>query len=105
MTETEATLPDLLREPEKKRPAWVRVLLLVGALVCFALGIVGWLVPVVTGIPFFVAALFLLGAASSRLRQWLNRAEARLPQSWRIKLRHGLRKIPIKRIQRTVQAP
>jgi uncharacterized membrane protein YbaN (DUF454 family) len=65
----------------------VRVVLVAGALACFVAGVVGWLIPVVTGLPFYAAGLVLLGMASERLRAWINRGERRLPGS----LRRGLR--------------
>jgi uncharacterized membrane protein YbaN (DUF454 family) len=83
-------LPDLLPPPRKARPWWLRGLYLAGAGVCFLLGIAGWLVPVVTGIPFYVAALALLGMASDRTRRWVNAAERRLPERWRRGLRRAL---------------
>jgi uncharacterized membrane protein YbaN (DUF454 family) len=60
----------------------------------FALGIVGWLIPVVTGIPFLVFGLVLLGMSSQRAREWINRAERRLPLRWRRRLRAGLQRLP-----------
>ena len=53
--------PDLLREQKHHRPFWVRVLCFAGACIFFVLGILGWLIPVLTGIPFYVAGLALLG--------------------------------------------
>ena len=44
-------LPDLLR-PGGHRPLWIRALCLLGSLVFFALGVVGWLIPILTGLPF-----------------------------------------------------
>jgi len=66
---------------------WRRVLLLAAACVCFALGLVGWLVPVVTGIPFYIAGLVFLAGASERCRRWINGWERRLPHKYRLNLR------------------
>jgi hypothetical protein len=100
-----AELPDLLRPPERHQPAWVRVLGFLGAGVCFLLAVVGWLIPVVTGIPFLVAGLILLSIASSRVHGWINRLERRLPLRWRHVIRRGLDKIPIERIRRGIRQP
>jgi hypothetical protein len=97
--------PDLLREPEHHRPFWMRVLYFAGAGIFFVLGIVGWLIPVLTGIPFYVAGLALLALASDRARHLINRLERRLPRRLRWALRHGLAHIPSKRLRRLVNIP
>ena len=84
-------LPDLL--PSRvKRALWVRALCVAGAVVCFALGVVGWLIPVVTGLPFYAIGLLLLGMASGRVARWINRMDRRLPLAVRIKLRKWTRR-------------
>lgn len=95
-------MSDLLAPPGQKRPAWVRILCLAGAAVFFLLGVVGWLVPVVTGIPFYLVAIALFGMASDRGAEWINRLERKLPDRWRQDLRRGLHKIP-RRIRRHVR--
>jgi len=85
-------LPDLLEPHPTRRSAWSRALRLAGAVVFFLLGLVGWLLPVVTGIPFYVIALLLLASASDRARQWVNDAERRLPDRWRLVIRRALAK-------------
>lgn len=97
--------PDLLREPEHQRPFWVRVLCFAGAGLFFVLGIVGWLIPVLTGIPFYVAGLALLALASDRARRLINRLERRLPRRLRWALRRGLARIPSERLRRLVNIP
>jgi len=97
-------MTDILRKPRKNRPAWVRPALFTGAFLAFAAGIVAWLVPVITGIPFFIVALVLLGMASERVRRWLNRAERRLSVKWRRRIRSFLRKVPSKRLRAMVRA-
>jgi uncharacterized membrane protein YbaN (DUF454 family) len=89
-----APLPDLLREQDGRHPFWRRVVFLVAALACFVVGIVGWLIPVVTGIPFYLAGLVLLGLASDRTRRLINRAERRLGESTRRRLRRVLARLP-----------
>ena len=71
-------LPDLFREPERRHPTWLRILFVAVALVFFAAGVVGWLIPVVTGLPFYAVGLVFLGLASDRARRWVNRLERRL---------------------------
>lgn len=90
MSLSDLELPDLL-PPRPPKPIWTRTLYVAGAVVCFALGVVGWLIPVVTGVPFYIAGLVLLAAASERARGWINHAERRkLPLSWRLKFRAAL---------------
>ena len=88
-------LPDLL-PTLVKRPLWVRALCVAGAVVCFVLGVIGWLIPLVTGLPFYAAGLLLLGMASSRVAQWVNRMDRRLPFGVRVKLRKWTRRRPAK---------
>ena len=71
-------LPDLLREQDARHPVWLRLIFLAAAVVCLAAGLVGWLIPVITGIPFYAAGLVFLGLASDRVRRWINRLERRL---------------------------
>ena len=85
-------LPDLFGPGEQTRPAWLRVLCLAGAGFFFVLGLIGWLIPLVSGIPFYVLGLVLLGMGSDRARAWINRTERKLPGRWRVALRRVLRK-------------
>jgi hypothetical protein len=87
-------LPDFLREPRRPLRPWVRLACLLGALAAFAAGIVGWLVPVVTGLPMYTVALVLLGLASGRARRWINRSERALPPAWRRGLRRAAARLP-----------
>jgi Flp pilus assembly protein TadB len=89
-------LPDLLAGDRPRGSVVVRLALVGAAAACFVLGVVFWLVPIVTGIPFYVLGLVLLAAASSRARRLVNRLERRLPAGARVKLRelvqrHGRR--------------
>lgn len=96
-------LPPLLRVPREPVPLGKRLLLIAGAILCFAVGIFGWLVPVVTGVPFYLLGLILLGSASRRVLEWVNRQEARLSPRWRKKLRDALVRIPSKRLRQRVR--
>jgi hypothetical protein len=98
-------LPDLFREPERRHPFWLRILFLAGALVCFALGVVGWLIPVVTGLPFYAVGLVFLGLASDRVRHGVNRLERRLAEGTRRKIRSLLAKVPGGWLRRLIHIP
>ena len=84
-------LPELL-PPEVTRPLWQRALCVCGAGVCFILGVIGWLIPVVTGLPFYAVGLLLLGMASKRVARWINRMDRKLPYRVRVKLREWTRR-------------
>jgi hypothetical protein len=105
MREPPPDLPDLLAPRDRPRPVWVRIACLAGALVFFVIGIAGWLVPVVTGLPFYLAALVLLGVASDRVLGGINRLERKLPYRWRVGLRQALGKIPGRHMRRHVRRP
>jgi uncharacterized membrane protein YbaN (DUF454 family) len=92
-------LPDLLRN-DGRRPLWLRAMGLGGATVFFALGVVGWLIPVVTGLPFHAVALALLALSSDRVGGWVNRAERRLPRHRRLAIRRALGRITTPRVRR-----
>jgi uncharacterized membrane protein YbaN (DUF454 family) len=68
------------------------VLLALGGVVCLALGVVGWLVPVITGIPFYILGLVLFGMASPAVGRRINDWERRLPRRQRLWLRPGIRR-------------
>jgi hypothetical protein len=60
------------------------------------------MVPVVTGIPFWIAAIILLALASPRTARATNSLERRLPHSWRHTLRRGIVKVPIRVLREAV---
>jgi hypothetical protein len=99
----DGVLPPLLRVRRSRQPLWKRALYFCGAAVAFGLGIVGWLVPVVTGIPFYIAGFVLLAAVSGRTVKWINRAEARLPLRRRRQLRAAIQSIPIRWLRESVR--
>ncbi len=96
-------LPPLIRIRLHPRPLWARVLLVLGAILCFAAGILGWLIPVVTGIPFYLAGIVLLGMVDPAVVRWANRTEAKLSPKWRKRLRRGLRRVPIRKVRENIQ--
>jgi hypothetical protein len=66
-------------------------------------GVVGWLIPVMTGIPFLVAGAVVLGLATRRGASVVNALERRLPERWRRKLRRGVAKVPSKTVRESVR--
>lgn len=100
-----APQPDLLREQDERRPFWLRVLFLAAALICFVAGVVGWLIPVITGIPFYAAGLVFLGLASHRTRRLINRLERRLSENTRRKIRRMLARIPGRWVRELINIP
>lgn len=85
-------LADLIKVEGPERGVWKRAGLALVSLVLFALGFVGWLIPVVTGIPFYVLGLVALGMASKPVARLVNAWERRLPLRLRLLLRprrHG----------------
>jgi hypothetical protein len=98
-------LPDLLRAPDGRHPFWLRVIFLAAALVCLALGVVGWLIPVVTGIPFYAAGLVFLGLASDRTRRFINRMERKLSENTRRRMRRIIGKVPGQWVRNLVNIP
>ncbi|HYB69786.1 MAG TPA: hypothetical protein VEH80_03900 [Candidatus Bathyarchaeia archaeon] len=98
-------LPDLLREHDGHRPWWRRALYLLVALLCLAAGVAGWLIPVITGLPFYVAAVVFLGLASDRVRRAINRLERRLAEGTRRKLRGAMARLPGEWVRRLIHIP
>ena len=98
-------LPDFLREQNGRHPFWLRLCFLAAALVCFVLGVVGWLIPVITGIPFYAAGLVFLGLASDRTRRFINRMERRLSENTRRKIRRLIGKVPGRWVRDLVNIP
>ena len=95
-------LPDLLRLGGH-RPLWLRVVGLAGALVFFALGVVGWLIPVITGLPFYAVGLVLLALSSDRAGSVVNHLERRLSRGTRLAIRRALARITTPRVRRALR--
>jgi hypothetical protein len=96
-------LPDLLPPRHNERPFWLRAIYFGAGIILIILGVVGWVMPIVTGIPFYVGGLVCLSLASTRVREWINRAERWLSYENRRRLRHWIRKIPSKAIRDHIQ--
>lgn len=80
-------LPDLVSEQPTSLPPWRRTLLLVTGQLCLVLGVIFWLIPVVTGIPFYLAGFALLAPVSPRFARWINALDRKLPHRARLALR------------------
>ncbi len=95
-------LPDLLHL-EGHRPLWIRCLGVVGACVFFVLGFVGWLIPVMTGLPFYAVGLVLLALSSERVGRRVNHLERRLPLRVRLGIRRVLARTTTPRLRRMLR--
>jgi uncharacterized membrane protein YbaN (DUF454 family) len=97
-------IPDLLR-PRPPEPTWRAVLFIAGAIVCFALGVIGWLIPIMSGLPFYALGLILLGLVSDRMRRLVNSLERRLPESVRRRARGMIARRAGHRLRHIVHLP
>jgi len=61
------------------RRAWRRAGLATAGIVLVVLGLVGWILPVVPGVPALLVGLTLVGGVSPRVGRRLGACEARLP--------------------------
>jgi len=69
------------------------------------LGIVFWLVPVVTGIPFWIIGFIILAMVSQRFRRAINRLDCKLPLRMRWALRHARDRMHNWRRRKQVKTP
>jgi hypothetical protein len=95
-------LPDLLHL-DGHRPFWIRTLGVLGAGVFFLLGFVGWLIPVITGLPFYAVGLVLLALSSERVGRRVNELERRMPRSARLAIRRVLTRTTTPRLRRMLR--
>lgn len=86
------TLPDLIETGGPQRSLIHRAALLTLSLACFVLGVICWLIPVLSGIPFYVASIAFLGMSNRRVGRWINYHEARVPHRYRVRTRRLLRR-------------
>jgi hypothetical protein len=86
-------LPDLFRDPPGGTPPHKIVRGIIIASIWFALGVVGWLVPFVTGIPFYIAGVVALALISRRVRRWINRWDRNRSLKTRLRIRRALHKV------------
>ncbi|MFT4538781.1 MAG: hypothetical protein ACI841_002117 [Planctomycetota bacterium] len=94
---TGEALADLFPSAKGDLSAVHRLGLLVGATICFLLGIIGWLVPVITGIPFYIVGAVLLGMALPPVGRRLNQWERGLRLERRLRLRRFLDKLSLRK--------
>lgn len=87
MDDPSLSLPDLFPTDGHRHGAVRRIALVSGGVLCLLLGVVGWIVPVVTGVPFYVLGLVLLASAVPAIGHRLNAWERRLPPRLRRLLR------------------
>jgi hypothetical protein len=88
----EDPLGDLIATDRPPLPTWKRALLVGGGVLFLVLGMAGWLIPLVTGIPFYIVGLVMLGSASRRFAEWINGLDRRLPFKARRLLRRAKRR-------------
>jgi hypothetical protein len=80
-------IPKLIETDPGQRSLGARVALASGAVVVLILGVIGWILPIVPGLPLIVVGLGMLGLCSRRAASWINATEARLPRRIRLALR------------------
>ena len=93
VSEAPGERPDLLEIGARQRSPLQRAGLVLLALGFFALGVVCWLIPLATGLPFHFLGLVTLGMASDRVGRTVNRWERKLPERWSLTLRRMLPRI------------
>lgn len=90
-----AALPELIPHADAHHPL-MRLAALLASLFFFGLGIVGWLLPIVTGIPFHVLGLVTLGLAVPAVARRVNAWEERRSPRTRYllhRMQHRLRRM------------
>lgn len=115
----ENILGDLIPVEWVRKPLWIRLLLGTAGLVLVAVGMVGWLMPVIPGFVLIPFGLILIAAMSRWCAKRINRldrrlpertrrfihhpvhwVEARLPGDWKRKQRRPLRQMRAERLAR-----
>ena len=82
-TEGNSEISDLIPESKGDSGFLRKCFLLLGGLVLVILGIIGWVLPFLMGIPLIVAGLAMISVVIPPLRKLLNAWEAKLPTKWR----------------------
>ncbi len=83
----EQPLGALIPETWVSKSLFKRLLSLIAAIILLALGLLGWLIPVITGVPFLVGAVVAIAMTSHRVCRWINALDRHLPP----RIRRGLR--------------
>jgi uncharacterized membrane protein YbaN (DUF454 family) len=76
----------MLTEPAPQRPLWQRCLLPFVGLILFALGIIGWLLPVVPGLPLAILGAPFLLCFHRGAEQWGRDRMRHGRDAWRHRL-------------------
>lgn len=84
----ENTLGDLIPVEWTRKPLWVRLLLGTIGVVLVALGMIGWLMPVIPGFVLVPFGLILIAAISRWCARRINRLDRRLPERTRRFIHH-----------------
>jgi hypothetical protein len=109
LAENEAQIPDLIRSDPGRRSLFLRILIGILAVAAIVLGFIGWVLPVVPGLPLLLLGLGLLGFCSRKAARVINSGEARLPRKWRRRIRRlppekPAEAVPSELLQRLLQA-
>ena len=84
---------ELIHPFKGSHPLWLKAILVLAAILCMILGIIFWLIPIITGIPFWILGFIILATVSDKFRKLINRLEQKLPTRARIALRHARDKL------------
>ena len=76
----------MLTEPAPRRPLWQRMVLPFVGLVFFAVGIIGWLLPVIPGLPLAILGAPFLFCFNRRCEQWSRDRMRHTREAWRQRL-------------------
>ncbi|MCB9833581.1 MAG: DUF454 family protein [Planctomycetes bacterium] len=85
-------IPDLLPPRSRRRSIPVRVAALAAGVILFAVGIAGWILPFMPGVPFLVASAAMFAVGSRTLAELINKIEKKLPERVRVQLRPRLKR-------------
>ncbi|MBL9148746.1 MAG: hypothetical protein JNM94_08640 [Phycisphaerae bacterium] len=96
--ETAEIVDDLLPPQAHSLSLFKRVLYLVIATVLILVGIVLWLMPVLTGVPFWMAGLVFLARTSERCRNAVNWVDRKMPTRVRRALRWARAKFGVAQV-------
>ncbi|MDX9975931.1 MAG: hypothetical protein RBU21_23335 [FCB group bacterium] len=84
----ENTLGDLIPVEWVRKPLWIRLLLGTIGVVLVAVGMIGWLMPVIPGFVLVPFGLILIAAMSRWCARRINRLDRRLPERTRKFIHH-----------------
>ncbi len=82
-----AAFPDLVPEAPSPRSVGARVGLAIVGVCLLILGVVGWVLPFVPGVPLLLLGVGLLAALDARVARGLNKLDRRMPARLRSALR------------------